>query len=114
MIALSGASASDRHTSGSSAFPRSRAKDVGDLVGRQSVGEQALGLACVAKQVGAGGEVGHEFVDQPVERGRWDRAEPGRGERHRAQVGLVELFEQPRGRRLSHHKQQGCGFFGVR
>ena len=59
------------------------AENIGDLLRRQGVGEQVLGLARVAEQVGAGGEVGREFVDQPIESCRGDRAEPGGGARDR-------------------------------
>ena len=67
---------------GRSGFAGRKAENVGDLLGRQGVGEQALGLACVAKQIGAGGKIGREFLDKPVERGRRDGAETRRGERH--------------------------------
>ena len=89
-----------------------KAENVGDLLRRQGVGEQALGLTGVAEQIGASRKISHEFLDQPVQHGRRDGAEARRGQRHRAQVRLIELLEQPRGRRLAHHEQQGCGFFG--
>ena len=89
-------------------FSGLHAQNVGDLFRRQSIGEQVLGLAGVAEQIGAGGEVGRKFVDQPIQSRRRDGAEPGRGPRHRLQVGLIELLEQPRGRRLAHHQQQGA------
>ena len=80
-----------------------KAKNVGDLLRRQGVGEQALGLTGVAEQIGASRKISHEFLDQPVQHGRRDGAEARRGQRHRAQVRLIELFEQPGGWRLAHH-----------
>ena len=72
-------------------FPELRIENVGDLLGRQSVGEQVLGLSSVAKQIGAHGEARGKFLDDPVQRGRRDGAEPGRRPRHRSQVRIDRI-----------------------
>jgi hypothetical protein len=96
-----------------SAVAELRIEDVGDLLGRQGVGEQVLGLSSVAKQIGAHREARGKFLDDPVQRGRRDGAERGRRPRHRSQVGLIQLLEESRSRRFVHLEQQGRGFFGA-
>ena len=86
-------------------------ENIGDFVGRQGVGEQGLDLAGVAEQVGSNGEVGHEFVDQPIESCRGDHPEPGGGARESLQVRFVKLLEEPSRGRLAHHQENGRGLF---
>ena len=43
-------------------------EELGDLPGRKRIAEQALDLAGVADEIGAGGEVDCEFGDQPIEK----------------------------------------------
>ena len=111
MIAGSGACASACHTSGSLCLPDSTPKISAICVRRQGVGEQVLGLAGVAEQVGSNGEVGHEFVDQPIESCRGDHPKPGGGARESLQIRFVKLLEEPSRGRLAHHQENGRGLF---
>lgn len=90
-----------------------RADETVDLVGRKRFGEEDAGLAGVAEQIGARGEVGRELVHQTVERRRRDGAEPGGRARHPVQIGLVEALEQPSRHRRSEHQQQRRRLLGA-
>ena len=113
MIALSGARASDCQTSSWLASPSSESRMSAICSGGRASASRFLAWpASPSRSAPAEKSVG-EFLDEPVERGRRDGAEPGRGPRHRSQVRLIELLEQPRGRRLAHHQQQRRGFLGA-
>ncbi len=112
-IALSGTLAERAPDVGRLLRAERRADETVDLVGRKRFGEEDARLAGVAEQIGARGEVGRELVDQPVERRGRDGAEPGGRARHPAQIGLVEVLEQPTRRRRSEHQQQRRRFLGA-
>ncbi len=95
MMALSGRSRERLPDVELLALAERRVENVVDLVRRQGLGEQIARLADIAEQIGAGREVGGEFLHQTVERRRRDGAKPRGRARDDPQIRRIEVLEKP-------------------